>query len=316
MIADLAKSGKLQSVLAELSENPIIDQLFRAEAQTYLSRYEEALPGYRKLAELYPHDREFTAKLVNLTRSFGQKEKVFLTEAVKLAQSRADFEPSNSSYRTISGEIKAELNDYQNANLEWQKLIATGKGDGQTYLETAGVYWDYFQYDEALRIIENYRQTTHNPTIYAFEAGAILEARHKQTQALNEYFNALYEENSKARNRLEKLGKSANGFQTIDSVFRRQKNSDWKTLNYALVLQNLEKKVYAANLLTNQIKFSKDSRFLEAVRDNFTELKPEVFARQAKIVENPRRKISFQLRLADHYRNINQPQKRKPLLTI
>lgn len=315
LIADLAKNGKLQSALKESNGNGIIDELFKAEANIYLSRYEEALPNYRKLVEIYPNNQEFASSLINLTRSFGQRENVFLTESAKFAQQRADFEPSNAVYRTESGEIKAELSDYKNANLEWQKLIATGKGDGQTHLETASVYWDYFQYDEALQTIQNYRRNSTNPTIYAFEAGAILESQHKQNEALSEYFNALESGSSnKARNRLEKLGSKAEVFQKIDAVFRSQKNSDLKTLNYALVLQNLDKKDYAISLLNRQIAKSRDSNFLDSARDYFEELKPAVFNRQADIVSSPRRKISFKLRLADFYRENNQPQKAKIII--
>lgn len=309
LIADLAKNGKLQITLQELKGNQIIDELFKAEANTYLSRYEEALPSYRKLAEIYPNNQEFVSNIVNLTRSFGQRENEFLTESSKFAQQRADFEPSNAVYRTENGEIKAELSDYKNANLEWQKLISTGKGDGQTHLETASVYWDYFQYDEALKTIYNYRRSTNNPNIYAFEAGAILEAQHKQNEAFFEYFKAMENEENKAGKRLEKLGKNAETFQKIDAVFHKQKISDWKTLNYAIVLEDLEKKEYALNLLTRQIEISKDSQFLDSTREYFDELKPSVFKRQAEIIESPRRKISFMLRLANFYRKNNQQQK-------
>ena len=69
------------------------------------------------------------------------------------------------------------------------KLIATADGEKEIYLDTATVYWDYFQYDDALRTIKISREKFGDETLYAFETGAILEAK-IENQAIGEYVKA------------------------------------------------------------------------------------------------------------------------------
>ena len=80
-----------------------------------------------------------------------------LAESAKISQTQAEFSPTNAQYRTRSGEIQAELGDYETANDEWSKLIETAKGSREIYLETATVQWDYFQYEKALQTIKDLR---------------------------------------------------------------------------------------------------------------------------------------------------------------
>ncbi|NJM53084.1 MAG: hypothetical protein HC846_06635 [Blastocatellia bacterium] len=310
---ELAKKGELQTYLNQSDREGIIYQLFRADANLRLSRYEEALENYRKLAEIYPYNPEFTNRLVNLTRSFGQKERKIMTESAEFAKKRADFEPSNAVYRTESGEINAELGDYKSAKIEWQKLIETGKGSGENHLETASVYWDYFQYDEALQTIRDFRVKSQKRDIYAFEAGAILESQHKKNEAISEYFQALENDADKAKKRLKTLAER-DGFEQIETIFQSQKKSDWQTFYYAEILRDLEKTEQANQILSQQINLSKDLDFLDSVRDFSDEVSPIALKRQAEIAISPRKSISYRLRLADFYRENNQPNQAKQVL--
>ncbi len=157
--------------------------------------------------QIYPHTPEFSERLLNFTRSFGQRNRPFLSESADIAQSNADFEPSSAEARTRHGEIQAELGNYKQAREEWEKLIATGAGDKEIYLETATLYWDYFQYQDALQTIQKLRKKFGDETLYSFETGAILEAQHEQTQAVSEYVKALGndEQKEKSKKRLAQL---------------------------------------------------------------------------------------------------------------
>ncbi|HRH40712.1 MAG TPA: tetratricopeptide repeat protein, partial [Pyrinomonadaceae bacterium] len=311
---ELAKKGELQSFLSQAKGESVIYEVFRADVNLRFSRYEEALNSYQKLNEIYPNNSEFSDHLVNLTRSFGQKDRQSLAESASFAQKRANFEPSNADYRTQSGEINAELGDYKTAKIEWQKLIETGRGSSETYLETASVFWDYFQYEEALQTIKDYRIKSTDITIYAFEAGAILESQHKQKEAITEYINALENDAGRAQNRLKTLAKNKEVFAQINSTFQSQKKSDWKTLYYAELLRDLEKVEKANKLLRQQIDLSEDTDFLSSAQDFSTELEPIALNRLAEISTSPRKSISYRLRLADFYRENTQPTEAKQIL--
>ncbi|HYG80098.1 MAG TPA: tetratricopeptide repeat protein, partial [Pyrinomonadaceae bacterium] len=189
-------------------------KLFRADAAAHLANYEEAIDAYRELNRLYPNTPEFAERLISFTRSLGQHNPKFLEEAAELSRHMADAFPARAEYRTRAGEVRAELGDYDGARGEWEQLIATGRGAPDTYLETATVYWDYFQYEDALGVITRLRERVHDPGLYAFEAGAILEALRRTEDALGEYVKALngylsdYDEamlSDRAKRRLAKL---------------------------------------------------------------------------------------------------------------
>ncbi|MEK7723408.1 MAG: tetratricopeptide repeat protein [Acidobacteriota bacterium] len=312
---ELERKGELQPFLNQATGESVINELFRADANSRLSHYEEALQSYRKLNAIYPNEGEFSNHLVDLTRSFGQKDRQILTESANFARQRADFEISNADYRTTSGEINAELNDYKTAKSEWQKLLETGKGSSEIYLETAEVFWDYYQYADTLKTIQDYRVKSKDETIYAFEAGAILESLHKQIPAISEYVNAFDNvETGKAKRRLEILVKEKGLFNQINATFHQQKRTNVQILAYAEFLQDLEKTEQANSLLRQQISNSKDVDFLESAEDFSNEIKPFALNRLAQISTTPRKSISYRLRLADFYRENRQPNLAKQVL--
>src|SRR6185437_639253 len=166
-------------------------KLFRADAAAWLSNYEEAIDAYRELNRLYPNSPEFAERLVSFTRSLGQQNPRFLEESATISHALADAAPSIPEYRTRAGELQAELGDYTKARAEWEQLIPLARGDHDTYLDTATIYWDYFQYDDALRTIHTLRQQAKDETLFAFQAGVILEDKHQLREALSEYVKAL-----------------------------------------------------------------------------------------------------------------------------
>ncbi|HEX9961329.1 MAG TPA: tetratricopeptide repeat protein, partial [Pyrinomonadaceae bacterium] len=287
---DLAAQGELRNYLQKASGESVIYELFRADASVRLSNYENAIAAYRKLNANYPNTPEFSARLVNFTRSFGQKNRELLTEAASVAKSQADFLPASAAHRTQAGEIFAELGDYEKAREEWEKLIAIGRGDREIYLDAATVYWDYFQYDDALRTIKSLREKFADETLYAFEAGAILEALHKPTEAVGEYVKALGTRDEtedaaqkyKAKKRLTNLfardaretGEKNTAKNELEQIVEnaylnesgRRKDASLLALGYAEFLSGIKQKSKAENVLNQAITRSRETDFLEAAR--------------------------------------------------
>lgn len=302
---DLAEKGELRNYLqaARADENTIYE-LFRADASARLSEFENAVAAYRKLNEIYPNTPEFAERLINFTRSFGQKNRESLIEAANISKSQADFLPSSAERRTRSGEIFAELGNYDKSREEWEKLISARQGDKEIYLDAATVYWDYFQYDDALRTIKNLRDKFGDETLYAFEAGAIFEAQHKQSEAIGEYVKALDEtededgtQKEKAKKRLAKLAANyANDtnensaakeigtdekidnkpaenqlLKTIDAAFSneraKRKDDSFLSLGYAEFLFKIKQIDEATGVLNGAVARSRSKDFLEAARD-------------------------------------------------
>src|SRR6266511_56167 len=245
-------------------------KLFRAEAAAWLCDYEEADVAYRELNQLYPNTPEFADRLLAFTRSFGQKDQRSLEEAAKIGQAMADSQPASEVYRTQAGEIYAELGDYKRASREWERLIPLRPGDEEIYLDTATVYWDYFQYVNALNedCADHWRARRRLKTLYAREG---------VPQQLRAAF-------------VRELG--------------RTKDRESLTLGYVDLLKSLDKWKEAAPALRREVGRSRSQGFLDRARDQFSENEDAAgelatLRRLVVAAKNMRFAISYQLQLAE-----------------
>lgn len=320
---NLAEKSELRNYLqtAQGKENTIYE-LFRADASARLSDFENSVAAYRKLNQIYPHTPEFSERLIAFTRSFGQKNRAVLTESSEVSASQANYVLSSAEYRTRSGEIYAELGDYEKARGEWEKLIATASGTREIYLDTATVYWDYFQYADALRTIYGLRRKFQDETLYAFEAGAILESQSKKQEAIGEYIKAFDanrddEQKEKSQKRLAKLVANAASDQTKNEIARtidaaysseaaKRKDSSFLALAYAEFLARIKQTEKSEAVLSQPIARSADVDFLTSARNFYQSENNKggeqiVLQRLAEVSNNPRWIIGFRLQLAESY---------------
>ncbi len=290
-------------------------KLFRADAAAWLSNYEEAIDAYRELNRLYPNSPEFAERLVSFTRSLGQHNGRFLEESATISHALADAAPSVAEYRTRAGEIQAELGDYTKARAEWEQLVPIASGNTDTYLDTATIYWDYFQYDDALRTIQTLRKQSNDPTLYAFQIAVILEDKHQLRDAIPEYVKALastdnnYQDATRASRRLVTLSKRAGVHEQITAAYKRERNfnHDWGFVwEYADFLSDADRWPEASAVLREEVGRSDSAQFLTRARDWF-ETKEETDAQVAALnrlivtANNQRNAISYRLQLAEIY---------------
>lgn len=286
-------------------------KLFRADAAARLSDYEEAVDAYRELNRLYSSTPEFVERLIALTRSLGQGNHRLLEEAAAASRALADAYPSEAGYRTRAGEVFAELGDYAGARAEWSRLVSLAPGDGETYLDAATVFWDYFQYDDALETIKRLRRETGDPATYAFEAGAILEAQRRMPEAVAEYVKALDEDSpahTRARRRLGTLYRRPGVQALINDAYARGRSSDtWGvTLGYAALLKDVDRAGDASRVLGTEVARSSDAVFIGRAREMFSkggDLTGEraCLVRLTQVSTGPRQIISNSLQLAESY---------------
>lgn len=275
---DLAKRGELRGSLQKaVSQNTTIGELFRAEASSRLSEFESAAISFARLNEAYPSTPDFNDRLIELERSFGQRDRSRLEGAANLAHKRADAYFDNSQFRTTAGEIFAEAGKYPDANAEWQRIISIAAGDRDSYLETASVQWDYYQYEEALKTIEKTRAALKNKTMFAFEAGSIRESLGDRTGALREFISALKdpEKEYQSRGHLVRLAKRANDPAMFDSAFRevaaRTNNDPRLTVTYGEVLDASGRTAEGERLILDGVASTNDAGLLREAREFFSE---------------------------------------------
>jgi tetratricopeptide (TPR) repeat protein len=167
--------------------------LFSADCATWLSHPDEALDAYRQLVSLYPGEPQYADRLSDLARSFGQQSDKLYEESARIAAQMADVYPSDHTYRIKAGEVYAQLGDFKRAAEQWDKLVQTEPGERNTYLEVATVYWDYYQFDQAIRVFKDLRNVTGDQSIYAYRLGAVYEGKGDIDSAISEYVKVLNE---------------------------------------------------------------------------------------------------------------------------
>ncbi|HZF38482.1 MAG TPA: tetratricopeptide repeat protein [Blastocatellia bacterium] len=310
-LREYAETARKVATEVATTRGALAYKLFRADAAAWLCNYEEAVGAYRELNRLYPNTPEFADRLVAFTRSFGQKDQQSLEEAAKIGQAVADSQPASEAYRTQAGEIYAELGDYKRASREWERLIPLRSGDQEIYLDTATIYWDYFQYDDAMRTLASMRRRMNDQTLYAFQMAALLEAKHRTNEAIGEYVKALNENCDdywRARRRLTTLYARKGVPEQLRLAFQRElgrtKDRESLTLGYVELFKSLDKWNEAAPALRREVARSRSQDFLDRARDHFRESEDAAgelatLRRLVVAAKNMRFAISYQLQLAE-----------------
>jgi tetratricopeptide (TPR) repeat protein len=317
---DKARAAREQTAAGSATALPY--KLFHADGAVWLSQYEEAISDYRELNTLYPNTPGFSERLINCARSLGQHDRKFLEESAAAAHALADAVPASADFRTRAGELQAELGDYTRARAEWEKLIPLGRGLPDTYLDAATIYWDYFQYDEALRTIKTLRQQQHDETLYAFQTGVILEDKHELQAALAEYLNALGNNSesesgadiARAKKRLLSLSKRPGVYEQIALAFKQapRRSDNWNFIvEYVDFLDAAKHWPSASALLRAEISRTDSQPFLRSARDLFAkkqESAGQIAALRRLVVVAPSQRlaISYRLQLAQTYEQLGQ----------
>jgi predicted Zn-dependent protease len=293
-----------------LARAPSSYAVFAADAALWLSHHDEALDAYRQLVALYPGEPQYADRLADLTRSFGQQADKFYEESASTFAQMADIYPSDHSYRIKAGEVYAQLGDFKRAAEQWDKLIQIEPGERNTYLEVATVFWDYYQFDQAVRVFKELRSVTGDQTIYAYRLGAVYEGKGDLDSAIAEYVKALSEPGDgrdTVAKRLAQLSKRAGLAEKIAAAYERARGAnpaDWHMMvGYAWYQVVREHEADALAMLRTGVERSNDVAFLEFVRDFFRIiLRPEdeqqVIARLMAVARDEREAMMYRLQLA------------------
>ncbi len=312
----LASNKRLKDVYDKARKNintSLSYQLFSADAAIKLSHYNEALDTYKLLVSNYPGETQYSLKLADLMRSYAYQDDKYSEESAKVYLQLARIYPTNHDYKTKAGEVFADMSDFTRAHQAWDSILATEQGVANTYLEVASIYWDYFQFDDAARVIKDYRVNSGDKTALAYKLGAIYEGKNDWKQAINEYVSVL-DENGAGRDvvikRLVQLAPRRDFAQIIARSYEQQANSNpsnWLlTLGYSEYLRSSGRDTDADNLLRDQVAKRSELEFLETIRDIFhrerlPQDEEQTIIRLTQLARDEREIMKYRLQLALFY---------------
>jgi cellulose synthase operon protein C len=220
----LSSSGKLEAELRALQQaapanekgnwsefvrgNPAAGE-FLAEAHLWRSHFEESAPLLQALAEEYPAEQELDRKASSVFRSLAYFDASKTDVAVKIESNLLAANPDSTEILTRIGDMYSDRELFAQAALYWERIPKVAPGESGGYLEAATIYWDYFDFENALRLLEQGREKLGQDALYGYEAGAIYENKRDYPRAIQEYSKAALDAGpeSPAANRLLELAR-------------------------------------------------------------------------------------------------------------
>jgi Flp pilus assembly protein TadD len=195
--AELARLHELTPGTAEQKGNPAAAREL-AEAEMWRSHFEESAPLLGALAEAYPADEEIGTQASSVFRSLAYNDAAQTARAVTIEEHLLAAKPADADRLARIGDIYADSgadgadssSEHENisaATRYWRRMpdVHPGRSDG--YLQAATVFWDYFQFDDALAEIHQARKKFDDPALFGYEAGAIYEGKRDLSGAIVEY---------------------------------------------------------------------------------------------------------------------------------
>jgi tetratricopeptide (TPR) repeat protein len=192
----LSRTGKLESELTAIRQsapdtagwekNPAAAD-FLAYANLWRSHFEESAPVLKSLAAQYPAELEIGHTASSVFRSLAYFESADTTIAAKIEDDLLQANPTDTEIMARIGDIYADREQFSEAAPYWERIPQVAPGQSGGYLEAATIYWDYFDFDNAMRLLGKGRERLAQPSLYAYEAGAIYENQRDYPHAIDEY---------------------------------------------------------------------------------------------------------------------------------
>ena len=328
--AYLSRTGKLDAELAALrTANPATPAelvksnpaalYWMAEAEAWRSHYETAAPMLLAMADEQPADLDISGRTVAMHRSLSAFDPPLVLKALSVQEKLQRAYPGDEGIATVLGEISADREWFYKAKPVWNKMPGTAPGRSELYLNAATVFWDYYQYDDALRLLAEGRKRLKSQAMFGFESGAIHENNGDMAKAISEYRKAvLLDQDSKSRSRLVRLGLRPQWRDAIEAA-TSQPVSDLATTTIpalqlrAGLLNAQSRRDDLGRLATAIAARTSDWEMLDHLRQlatdkGFEELSLVVIDRQVSLNDDPLEKISLRLQKARLEENLGRTQ--------
>jgi tetratricopeptide (TPR) repeat protein len=166
--------------------NPAAVQFF-AEAELWQSHFENAMLALGALAAEFPADVDLGRRSSTVYRSLAYIDPQNTESAVRVEQNLLKSDPANRDTLARIGDIYADRDMFAEAAPYWNRMAQIEPGNSNSYLEAATVFWDYYKFDDALRLLNSGRAKLSDPSLFAYEEGAIFENEREYPRAIEEY---------------------------------------------------------------------------------------------------------------------------------
>jgi cellulose synthase operon protein C len=153
-------------------------------------------------------------------RSLAYADSILTEVAAGIERNIAAYRPADRAQQALVGDIWADRERYDQAKPYWDHMAAIEPGRPEAYLDAATVFWDYYLFDDTLRLLAEGRSRLGRPALYAYETGAVYENKREYARAIEEYLRGALapEPVTQARSRLLQLARRPARRSAIDEA--------------------------------------------------------------------------------------------------
>jgi hypothetical protein len=283
-----------------------------AEAEIWRCHFEESAPPLTTLTQLYPADTELGDRAASIFRSLAYYDPTQVAHAAAVEKNLLLANPADSDRLATIGDIYADSGaagtpgheDLAAADPFWRRMATLQPGDPNGYLQSATVFWDYFEFDKALEQLHAARDHFHNPTLFGYQAGAIREDQRDDAGAVHEYTASALSGNADARTRLIELATRPLFTPLVNTALNAAGNStDAMILREdVLVAQDRQSEIPA--LLTSELAQATTLDIVALIADRakqqeHTSVYEQAIQKEITLDSDPIQRIQLQYNLSD-----------------
>jgi tetratricopeptide (TPR) repeat protein len=313
--AELAALGKVETP-QQVNANPVAARML-ADGEAWKTHFETAAPVYRAITVSYPVSAPTANRAVAIYRSLATVDPKQTDVASAIEQNLVSYAPGSAAELTHAGEIQADRERFDRARPLWNRIANAAPGRADGYLESATVFWDYFLYDDALRVIDEGRKKLNDPALFGYQAGAIYENKRQYDRALTEYANAaLNQSNDVAQRRMVRLARRPALRDSVERLTAEVASKpDASARALALRAAVLENQGRRSDLEQFFLTAAAHASTLETVEwienqgrvDGFAKVQEAAIERRIAITSDPVDNARYQLALAHFYEDQSRP---------
>jgi tetratricopeptide (TPR) repeat protein len=198
----LSSTGRLDAQLEALrQQTPEIDksnwnalaqsnpaaERFWLESCLWQSRYEDAVGAADALSTEFPADEELGRQASSLHRSLAYFHPEDTDKAIEIEKRLLSARPDDLETLARIGDIYADRGRMAEAAPYWTRMAEAHPGEADGYLQSATVFWDYFDFASASAQLRKARERLAQPALFGYQAGAIEESQGNLPAAIKEY---------------------------------------------------------------------------------------------------------------------------------
>ena len=289
-------SGKLDQELAAVhTPGNLAAAQFLAEGEAWRSHFEDAAPAFKTHRRSFPGDRILTSRASSIYRSLATLDDKNTVTAVAFVRLESRSDPRDRDVLAKIGDIYADHDRLAAARPSWDAMPSTAPGTVAGWRDAATVFWDYYLYDDALRVIRTARIRKDDPALLAYEAGAIYEGKRQEDRAVGEYISGYLDGDSQSEIRLLKLARRPALRNAVDRLTADAANppdAEWKAIWLRVeVLRAQQRSPEIDRLLLTKVAATRSPDLLRKIEaaagSDLPDVRQQAMEREIAVTQDP-----------------------------